>query len=244
MRPAGLVAMKVVDGLAYVSAEEMALLDRTAIEEFGVDVLSLMENAGAATAEVARRMFGGGVGGKRVGVLVGKGNNGGDGLVAARRLHNWGANVVVILSEKESMGNVPKTQLRAVEALGVDIKGPEAALGDSDLLIDALLGYNSRGSPREPVASIIAGANRSKVPMLAVDLPSGLDATSGESNEPCVVAKATITMALPKLGFLNAEARNFVGELWLGDISLPAELYRRYSVRASPFDRQSVVRIG
>ncbi len=233
-----------VDGLAYVTAEEMAHIDRAAIEEFGVGVLSLMENAGAATAVIAREMLGDNVRGKRIAVLVGKGNNGGDGLVAARRLDNWGATVGVILSEKGAMGDVPSAQLRAIEKSGVDIGGPGAPLGNFDLLIDALLGYNSRGNPREPIASMIVEANRSESPILAVDLPSGLDATSGEPNEPCMMAKATITMGLPKTGFLKPGARRYVGELWLGDVSLPAELYRRCSIELPLFGRESVVRIG
>jgi NAD(P)H-hydrate epimerase len=235
--------MKVVNGLAYVTAEEMALIDRAAIEEFGVDVLSLMENAGTSTAEVARRLLGGDVAGKQIAVLVGKGNNGGDGLVAARRLHNWGAKVEVVLSDKGAMGSVPSSQLRAVEVSEIEVKGPIASLRDSDLLVDALLGYNSKGNPREPIASMIAEANGSRIPILAVDLPSGLDSTTGEPNVPCITAKATITMGLPKTGFLEPGARRFVGELWVGDVSLPRELYRRYSMEPTLFDRQSVARI-
>ncbi len=235
--------MKLVNGHAYVTAEEMGVIDRAAMEEFGIDVLSLMENAGALTAVTAKRMLGGTVKERHVAVLVGKGNNGGDGLVAARHLQNWGASVKVALSERDAMGEVPSIQLRAVEKMGIEIGGPSAAFGKFDVLIDALLGYNSRGDPRGPVATMIAEANRSPVPVLAVDLPSGLDATSGEPNDPCIRAKATITMGFPKTGFLNPKAKRLLGEVWLGDVSLPAELYRRYSWELPIFDRESVVRI-
>jgi NAD(P)H-hydrate epimerase len=235
--------LKVLKGLAYVTADEMRLIDRDAMGEFGIDILSLMENAGVTTAMVARQMLGGSVRGKGVAVLVGKGNNGGDGLVAARHLHNWGANVRVIVGEREVMGSVPSTQLRAVEKTGTTVEGPDAKLVGDQLLIDALLGYNSKGNPREPIATIIREANRSRVPLLAVDLPSGLDATSGEPGDPCIEAKATITMSFPKAGFLNPRAKGFVGELWLGDLSLPPELYRRYSQKSDLFDEQPVARI-
>ena len=237
--------MKSDGGMVYLTADEMAELDRTAVEEFGIDVLVLMENAGLAVANLARRMLGGSVAGRKVFCLVGKGNNGGDGLVAARHLHNWGAQVAVVLGERRAdLRDGPARQLGVVEKMGLEIGGPEKELGGSELLIDALLGYSSRGDPREPVAGLIRRANGSAVQILAVDLPSGLDATSGAPREPCVRARATVTFGLPKTGFLNTKSRRFVGELYVADISLPAELYRRYAQEASIFGKDNLVKIG
>ena len=226
-----------------MTSEEMGEADREAIDGFGIDVLSLMENAGSAVATLARLLLGGNAVGRRVGVLVGKGNNGGDGLVAARHLHNWGADVRVMLSDREAIGQVPSRQLTAVEKAGVSVYGAGESLAGFDLLIDSLLGYNSKGDPREPVRAMILNANTSGVPTLAVDIPSGLDATAGGPNDPCVIARATLTLGFPKTGFLNPRCRRYVGQLYLGDVSLPLEIYRKHSQSATLFEKESVVRI-
>jgi NAD(P)H-hydrate epimerase len=230
-------------GLAYLTAEEMGEADRDAIDRFGIDVLSLMENAGTAVATLARLLLEGSVVGKRVGVLVGKGNNGGDGLVAARHLCNWGADVRIMLSDREAIGQVPSGQLTAIEKAGVPVYGPRESLAGFDLMIDSLLGYNSKGDPREPLRGMILNANTCGAPILAVDIPSGLDATAGEPNDPCVVARATLTLGFPKTGFLNPRCRQHVGQLYLGDVSLPLEVYKKHSQSATLFEKESVVRI-
>ena len=231
------------NGLAYLTSEEMKEADREAIDGFGIDVLSLMENAGLAVAALARLFLDGSVVGRRVGVLVGKGNNGGDGLVAARHLHNWGADVRIMLSDREAIGQVPSRQLTAVEKAGVPVYGAGGSLAGFDLAIDSLLGYNSKGNPREPVRGMILNANTSGAPILAVDIPSGLDATAGVPNDPCVIARATLTLGFPKTGFLNPRCRRYVGQLYLGDVSLPLEIYRKYSQSATLFEKESSFRI-
>jgi NAD(P)H-hydrate epimerase len=234
------------DGLSvYLTAKEMSEVDKAAMDEFGVDVVSLMEIAGVGVANLARRMLGNTLTAKKVSCLVGKGNNGGDGLVAARHLHNWGANVAVVLGgEKEELRDVPARQLATVEKMGIETSGPEADFGDSELLVDALLGYGSVGDPREPVAGLIRRAVASGVPILAVDLPSGLDATTGEPGTPCIKAKSTLTFGFPKTGFLNPNSRKFVGDLYLADISIPREIYLRYHPRRDNFGEGSLVRIA
>lgn len=215
-------------GLAYLTAEEMAAADRQTIDS-GLGVETLMENAGVKTAELARSSLGGSVAGRKVAVMVGRGNNGGDGLVAARHLHNWGAEVMVMMAEsRESLRDVPARQLAIVEKMGVRVVVPGQEQR-AELLVDALLGYGAKGDPREPLASLIRKANASKVPILAVDLPSGLDATTGKPGDPCVMAKWTLTLGFPKAGFLTRQAEEFIGELYLADISLSRAIYEQYS---------------
>jgi NAD(P)H-hydrate epimerase len=239
--PAG---MKKEGALAYLTAEEMAKADREAIEDYGIDVLALMENAGAATAQLSKRMLGGEVQGQSVYCMVGRGNNGGDGLVAARHLHDWGAEVRVILAgERSDLRDVPARQMAIVDKMGIPVMESGTGLENARLLVDALLGYGSKGSPREPVAGVIRRANESKVPVLAVDIPSGMDATTGEPGEPTIAAKATVTFGLPKTGFLNPKARPYIGELYLADISMPTRIYAAYSVNTRPFSRESITRI-
>jgi hydroxyethylthiazole kinase-like uncharacterized protein yjeF len=236
--------LKSEGGFAYLTAEEMAEADRMTIGDFGIDVLSLMENAGVATANLARKMLGGDTSGRSVCCLVGRGNNGGDGLVAARHLHNWGALVTVVLGgERGELRDVPARQLATVDKMGIKVFGQDGDFGGAELLVDALLGYGSRGDPRDPLARLIRRANTSGTRILAVDIPSGLDATTGEPGEPCIIAKATVTFGLLKNGFLNPRSRGFVGDLYLADISLPGGIYSRYSQRPGIFARDSLVRI-
>jgi hydroxyethylthiazole kinase-like uncharacterized protein yjeF len=231
-------------GFVYLTAEEIAEADRVAIEEFGIDVIALMENAGKDVATLARKMLGGNVAGRKVSVVAGKGNNGGDGLVAARHLHNWGAKVRVVLgAEKTDLRDVPATQLKILEKMGVEVDGPAGELGRPDLVVDALLGYGSKGNPREPVAGLILRVNSSGLPVLAVDVPSGLDATTGEPSHPCVVADATVAFGLLKTGFLNQGSARFVGELYLADISLPEAIYRKYGQAPGVFGTNTLLKI-
>ncbi len=236
--------MRSKGGFVYLTAEEMAEFDRTAIEDFGIGEPVLMENAGVAVARVARLMLGRRVEGKAISFMVGKGNNGGDGLVAARHLHNWGARVSLVpAAQKSDFREVPALQLAILEKMGVTLARPDSGFASADLLVDALLGYNARGDPREPLAGMIRRANASKIRILAVDLPSGLDATTGRPGDPCVAADATVTLGLPKLGFLNPEAKRYVGELFLADLSFPGAVYRRYAQKRGLFREDSLVRI-
>jgi len=237
--------LKSKDGFVYLTAEEMAEADRVAIEEFGIDVVALMENAGLQVGVLARKMLGGSVAGRRVCCVAGKGNNGGDGLVTARHLRNWGARVRVVLgAEKRDLRDVPAIQLRVLEKMGVEIEGPGGGFDNTELLVDALLGCGSKGNPREPVAGLISSVNSSGIPVLAVDIPSGLDATTGEPNEPCIVANATVTFGLLKTGFLNQKSRRFVGELYLADISLPEPIYRKYGQEPGRFGTDNLLKVA
>jgi NAD(P)H-hydrate epimerase len=231
-------------GFTYVTADEMKEIDRAAIEDYGVDVLSLMENAGVAVASHVKRFLGDALPTKHIGCLTGKGNNGGDGLVAARHLANWGAKVSVVLaSPKDDFGAVAAKQLKTAEAMGILMLEAEAGLEGFDILLDALLGYNAKGPPRERTASIIRRANDSEIPIVAVDIPSGLDPTTGSPNEPTIIARATVALGLPKTGFLNPESRRFVGELYLGDVSIPRPIYSERLLQAAPFAGENLVRI-
>ncbi len=236
--------MEVKDGVAYVTAEEMRKIDEVTIQGFHVDVLMLMENAGRATATLAKQMLGETTFGKRVACIVGGGNNGGDGMVAARHLANWGADVNVIVgTTKDRMKDVPLGQLQVLEKMGIPILLGDYNLRDYDLLIDGLIGYGLEGNPRDRVASMIKDANASGRPILALDLPSGMNATTGEVYDPCIKAAATLTLALPKTGFLARNASPLVGDLFLADISIPRSVYERFGQHSVLFQKQPIVKI-
>ncbi len=231
-------------GVVYVTAEEMRKMDDITVREFHLDVPMLMENAGKALATLAKQMLRGAIFGKRVACLVGGGNNGGDGMVAARHLANWGAEVNVIIGTAEDMmKDASLNQLRILERMGIPTRATDYALRDGDLLIDALIGYGLEGKPRDRIATMIRDANGSGRPIIAVDVPSGMNATTGEAYDPCIKATATLTLALPKTGFLAPSAQQYVGDLYIADISIPRNVYQRFGQQKSLFQKDTIVKI-
>lgn len=216
---------KASTGIPAITALQMAEVDRLMLEDYGISLLQMMENAGRNLAVMAREVFfRGNARNKGVVILAGTGGNGGGALACARRLHNWGARVRVTLSKPlAEYRGVPAQQLHTLQKMGVMLLH-EPAKG-ADLIIDGLIGYNLQGPPHGRVAELIDWANRQITPLLALDLPSGLDSSSGQVHAPCIRASATLTLALPKTGLLTATARPQVGELYLADISVPQALY-------------------
>jgi NAD(P)H-hydrate epimerase len=236
-----------------VSAADMAEIDRLAIDEFGVGLVQMMELAGANLSRSAVHLLGNSEG-PRVTVLVGPGNNGAGGLVAARHLVNRGARVHVVLA-------VPVRRLRAIarERLATLIEMRVACcvaawdladgdldelLTDSDLLIDALLGYSVVGPPRGDVAGLISRAATSGSPVLSLDLPSGIHPDTGAADGTVLPATATMTLALPKRGLVTDGGVKHAGRLLLADIGLPSALYERAGLDfRDPFLAGPVVRL-
>lgn len=237
--------MKPLSNLPALTTAQMVEVDRLMIEEWQISLIQMMENAGRNLAELARQRLGGKVSGKRVLVLSGAGNNGGGGMVAARYLHNWGAQVdVVLIGPADRLKEIPAHQWKILQKMGLPTSNPD--LEGADLIVDALIGYGITGEPRPPVAEWIARANASGKSILSLDAPSGLDTTTGIPSSACVRADATLTLALPKTGLFTPEARPFVGELFLADISVPSELYASPSLglqMISPFGEDSIVRL-
>lgn len=232
--------------LPSLSTHQMKEVDRLMVEEIGIGLIQMMENAGRNLAELARRLCNRMIRGRSIVVLCGIGNNGGGGMVAARHLHNWGAQIQVgLIGDPSRLKAVPAHQWSIVQHLGLDRPTPD--LKPADLILDALLGYGAQGDPRPPLAEWIDRANSSGVPILSLDSPSGLDTTTGRPGQPCIRAKATMTLALPKTGLLVPSAKPFVGELYLADIGVPPELYASPSLgldAVSLFTDDSIIRIG
>lgn len=228
-----------------VSVEQMREVDRIMVEDLGIELLQMMENAGRALAHRARAMLGGDAVGRRVTVLSGSGGNGGGGMVAARRLALWGAEVTVVLGQaRQPMSAVPAHQLSILGRIGVPVLAPDADLPAADLIVDALIGYSLTGAPRPPISSLIRVANRSGIPILALDIPSGLDGDRGTPYDPCILATSTLTLALPKVGLMQPAAAGSVGALYLADISVPASVYDRLGIAVGTvFARDDVVAI-
>lgn len=221
------------------TSDQVRELDRIAVEEYGIDGLILMENAGRQCALAAAEMLGGAEG-KAVTVLCGKGNNGGDGFVVTRHLTNWGADVTVILlaavQDVLAAANESSANLRIILNMDVPVlearepQDVERVLGGrprTDLLVDGLLGTGLRGTVREPFRTAIGAINASRLPVLAIDVPSGLDCDTGEPLGTAVRADRTVTFACNKVGFTRPPARQYTGRVEVAEISIPrAELER------------------
>jgi len=220
------VTFRTAEGRAVpaVSVEQMREVDRIAVEDFGLGILQMMENAGRSLAENVIEMLGDARG--EIAVLAGSGGNGGGGLCCARHLHNRGLAVSVLLSKDASdLKGAAAHQLRILRTAGVeplDSAKAEGAVGRSALVVDALLGYSLHGPPRGRVADLIAMSNRKGRRVLSLDLPSGRDATTGETPGQVMQPERTLTLALPKTGL-----RGLPGALYLADIGIPPAVYRR-----------------
>jgi NAD(P)H-hydrate epimerase len=207
----------------------MREVDRAMVEDLRIELVQMMENAGRNLAELAMTRFSP----RSVAVLAGRGGNGGGGLVAARHLANRGCLVQVALSEPGRLTPVPAHQADILARMGVTVATTAPA---ADLVIDALIGYSIRGDPTGAAARLITWANSQSAPVLALDTPSGLDLTTGVAGAPTVGATATMTLALPKVGLLDAPS---VGELYLADISVPPLVYQRMGIAVPPLFRES-----
>lgn len=215
--------------MRVVTAAQIAELDRRAVEEHGIPAARLMDAAGRRTAQAAGMVLQG-RGGGRVLVLAGKGNNGGDGLVAARYLRTAGFDVTAVLAvpDKEFSGEARRALTAAAEAgvaiqPGVGARSAALVVG-ADLIVDALFGTGFRGPARGDPAALIEAANRSARPILAVDVPSGLEADTGRWEGPCIRATATVTMGLPKIGLLVYPGAEMAGTICVADIGYPVDL--------------------
>jgi NAD(P)H-hydrate epimerase len=234
----------------FVDTAQMIEVDRAMIEEYHILLLQMMENAGRCLAHLARaRFLGGNPRGKRVAVLAGSGGNGGGALVAARRLHNYGAEVIVFTARPDDrFAPVPAHQLDVVRRMGIVVAGASALPGlpPVDLVLDGVIGYSLRGAPRGTAAMLIGWANGRNAPVLALDAPSGVDTTSGTRYDPAIRAAATLTLALPKEGLRAPGVADLVGELYLADISVPPALYAAPALAlsvAAIFAESDIVRL-
>lgn len=222
-----------------VTADQMREIDRLMIDDFGVSLIQMMEVAGMALARLGRELLGGTVRGKNIMICAGGGHNGGGGMVAARYLSNWGAKGNVLLASsltrlKEAtvrqLSILRKMDVPVVSMAAFEGERREAFFHQADLVLDALIGYGVTGPPEGAVADVIRHLNGFGGPILSLDLPSGLDATTGTVHDPCVRAAATLTLALPKAGLLYPEAQHHVGALYLADIGVPPLLYANMGI--------------
>ncbi|HUF07147.1 MAG TPA: NAD(P)H-hydrate epimerase [Candidatus Binatia bacterium] len=230
------------DLVPAVDTPTMLAADRIATDRIGISLLQMMENAGLQLAELTRLTLGGVVAGRRIVVLAGTGNNAGGGMAAARRLAGWGADVCVIFARPLlRLRPAPCAQVEPMLAAGVraavaghDRSHPEIAaeIVRSDAVIDALIGYTLHGPPDEVYQPLIGVATLGTGPVISLDIPSGIDASTGARPGSAISADATLALALPKRGMTLGEGRRFSGAGFLADIGLPASIFEELGIRA------------
>lgn len=218
-----------------LNREEMRELDRMAIEEYKIPGIILMENAGRNVAEEVLKMLDDPQKTK-VAILCGKGNNGGDGFVVARHLHNHGISVDVFLVAKVSdilKDDDAGTNLQILLNMKIpvkeilDIPGVNSILKKLhgyNILADALFGTGLSGDVSEPFKTLIHGVNNLNKPIISVDIPSGLDCNTGKILGAAIKATKTVTFAIAKKGFYLNDGPGYTGKVIVSDISIPREL--------------------
>jgi NAD(P)H-hydrate epimerase len=237
-----------------VTAAEMAEVDRLAVDEFGIDILQMMEQAGSHLAELVRAELGGDLRGRRIIVAIGPGNNGGGGLAAARHLANRGASVRVILARPVNrLTEAGRHQLATLLQMSVDCcvaiydvpdEELDRELTSADAIVDAVLGYRASGAPHDGELWLVDRIANASVPVISLDLPSGMDPDTGEAAGAAVRAMATLTLALPKPGLFSAAGRDRAGRVHLADIGLPGALYQRLGFEpGTPFASGRIIRL-
>jgi len=234
-----LVIPDVYDGLPVVTAEAMQALDRRAAAEYGIAAMTLMENAGKAVADAVLEWVeesGQAPADARIVVCCGRGNNGGDGLVAARYLKAAApATAAFLAAAKDGRPYAPEVaeNLERARAAGVpveivdrDLAALETALAAATHVVDALLGTGSTGKPAGTVHKVIQAVTRSKKPVASVDIPSGIAPDTGYHSGAFITAQLTLALGLAKRGLLATHAQRNVGKLKVLDIGFPKELLR------------------
>ena len=216
-----------------VTAQKMRQIDKTAIEQYGIRGIVLMENAGKAVSEVIMAVSENIPG--TIAIFCGRGNNGGDGFVTARHLLNKGKKVdIYLLGEVDRVKEDAKINLNILLKMRqpihriADIKSFKKLRRkfNASIIVDAIYGTGFTGHSPEIASHLMNFLNSLKIPIISVDVPSGLDATTGKSGGPCLKAATTVTFGIAKTGFLKNDGPLFAGKIVVADIGLPGRLLK------------------
>lgn len=224
-----------------VTTKQMIEIDRIAVEETGPNLLQMMENAGRNLALSAIDMLSNKYKNANIVVLAGTGGNGGGGICAARHLANRNIKVSLCISNIEKLGTVPSFQRRIYKStLGKEIEINNLEQLKPDLIIDAIIGYSLNSAPRGNARKMITWTNKQSSKILSLDVPSGVDSTTGEIYGKFIKADRTLTLALPKTGLLT----KLTGELFLADIGIPVAVYNNIGLDyVEPFGDNYIIKI-
>jgi hydroxyethylthiazole kinase-like uncharacterized protein yjeF len=227
--------------MKVVTSQQMREIDRKAIEENKISGLALMENAGLRIFQNLKDIYSD-LRLKKIIIFAGSGNNGGDGFVVARYLYDYGVKVKVFLltpfhkikgEARENLNIIDKMGVELIEVETVKLEEIQKAIQNSDLIIDAILGTGLQGRVTDLKAEIINLINVANKEVVAIDVPSGLNADSGKIEGPCIKATHTITLALPKIGLLLFPGARFAGKVKVEDIGIPSYLLKNNKIKTN-----------
>jgi NAD(P)H-hydrate epimerase len=224
-----------------VSATQMIEIDRIAISVTGPNLFQMMENAGRNLSLLTLDKLGSKWKDSKVLVLAGTGGNGGGGICAARHLANHGVKVSVCLTDPDKLKDVPAFQLHVLKSTQANIISITDIQNENpDVIIDAIIGYSLLGEPQGNALKMIKWAKETNSLTISLDVPSGINSTSGNKSANFIQADATLTLALPKTGLFPQES----GELYLGDIGIPEKVFKQMDIDYMfPFEKSFYVRI-
>jgi NAD(P)H-hydrate epimerase len=207
--------------LPTLTSHQVKQVDALAQERFAISVDWLMEAAGWQVARVCP---------KGTAVVCGVGNNAGDGLAAARHLHRWGKLDRVFCLDPMRLRDAAEHEMKALRRIGIKVS-TDLRLDGAEAVVDAIFGTGLSRRPEGAFATWIESINSSGLPVIAIDVPSGLDADTGFAYAPTVHAKSTVTLGLPKPGLLAGDGPRLAGEVWVADIGVPFEAYAAIGLR-------------
>ena len=228
-----------------IRASEVRRLDQRAIRDYGIPALLLMENAGRSVSDVISREYEP----CKVLIFAGKGNNGGDGLVVARHLKNRGYAVqVALLEDPAGLKADPLQNFSIIQKMNIPwvllAAAPQEKIAAycqrTNLVVDAIFGVGIHRPVRGIYKKAIGAINKSRRPVVSIDMPSGLDTDTGRVHGAAVRATLTVTLSLPKLGLFKGEGPRYAGRIEVADIGIPRELLQPFlgsSCRGSNFSK-------
>jgi len=237
--------------MKVVSGQEIKEIDRRAMDSYGISGLILMENAGLKIFQKIKEIYPD-LKSKRVVILSGAGNNGGDSFVVARHLHNYGTKVkVLLLTSPNKFREEAKINWEIINKMGLDITIIEDSkdellekyLREAHLLVDGILGTGLRGPAKGLAAEVITLVNQLQKEVVAIDIPSGLEADLTIIKGPCIKANFTITLGLPKIGLLFYPGADYAGKILVEDIGIPRELLESESLKLNILEEEIVKRL-
>jgi NAD(P)H-hydrate epimerase len=231
----------------YTTAKQMEKLDKLVVQN-GLEIRQMMELAGLRMVELFNTVKI--KKGSHIAIFVGKGNKGGDGLSAARHLANHGWKHITIIMLSESISKDSRHHLQLIEKMKIPVlyfsevrSKVSKLLERSDIIIDSLIGYHLFGAPRGIFAQAIQEINNAENKVIAYDLPSGAEATTGECFDPCIKANYTLTLALPKKVFNTQSGKKYSGRVFLADIGIPEFLYKKIKATIPPWNGRGIIRV-
>lgn len=240
-----------VNSLYLVTGEEMRKIDETAISEYNIPSIVLMENAGIKVVQAILQLHEEASSHKRITIVAGKGNNGGDGFVIARHLANKGIDIrVFVLGQLKDIKGDSGVNLQILKKMNIpilslaedkDLNKLKIGLLYTDLIVDAIFGTGFRGAALGLAEQAIEMINKSGVKVMAVDIPSGLEANTGKTHGACIKADYTISFAYPKLGLVMHSASEYVGQLTVVDISIPKWIPKELGIKRQLITRELIM---